>query len=106
MIGSLAIGIPWAYVSYVTLRQRATPAFLQGRVSAAFNIAFNGPQTFGAALGAVMITVVDDQVVAAVMSIVIVACGLLALRSPDVTPVVESVDHDDAPQRSHGQAVD
>ena len=57
VIGSLAIGIPGAYVSHV-------------------------------------------------MSIVIVACGLLALRSPDVTPVVDSVDHDDAPQRSHGQAVD
>ena len=102
MIGSLAIGIPWAYVSYVTLRQRATPAVLQGRVSAAFNLAFNGPQTFGA----VLITVVDYRVIAAVMSIVIVACGLLALRSPDVAPVVESVDHDDAPQRSHAQAVD
>ena len=70
-------------------------------MSAAFNLASNGPQTFGTALDAVMITVADYRVIAAVMSIVIVACGLRALRSPDVTPVVESVDHDEAPQRSH-----
>ncbi len=91
LIGSLVagIGIPWTYVSYATLRQRATPAPLQGRVSAASNLAFNAPQTFGTALGAVLITVVDYRTIAAVMVIVVVTCGAQAFRSPDV---VESAD--------------
>lgn len=77
------VGIPWAYVSYATLRQRATPAPLQGRVSAAANLSFNAPQTLGTALGAALITVIDYRTVAAIMIIVVIACGVLALKSPD-----------------------
>lgn len=86
LLGSLVVGvgIPWAYISYTTLRQRATPAVLQGRVSAAANLAFNAPQTLGTALGAVLITVVGYRTITALMIAVVVTCGLLALRGPDV----------------------
>jgi MFS family permease len=86
MSGALVVGvgIPWAYISYTTLRQRATPATLQGRVSAAANLAFNAPQTLGTALGAALITVIGYRTIAVVMIVVVVTCGVLALRSPDI----------------------
>jgi MFS family permease len=91
-MGALAggVGIPWAFVSYVTLRQRATPAELQGRVSAASNLALSGPQTFGTALGAGLIAVVDYRLIAAAMSVVTIVCGLLARRASD--PPIAAAD--------------
>jgi MFS family permease len=80
---AVGVGIPWAYVSYATVRQRATPAQLQGRVSAASNLAFNGPQTFGTALGAGLIAVVDYRIIVVAMSVVTITCGLLARRAAD-----------------------
>ena len=44
----LAVGggaVTWAVVAFVTLRQRLTPPRLQGRTSAATNVAINLPQT-------------------------------------------------------------
>ncbi|HWL41907.1 MAG TPA: MFS transporter [Ilumatobacter sp.] len=73
------LGIPWCVVAFATVRQRATPAELQGRVSAATNLALNGPQTFGTAAGAALIDVVDYRVMIAVMAVVIGACALAAL---------------------------
>ena len=91
-VGALAVGvgIPWAFVSYVTLRQRLTPAELQGRVSAASNLALSGPQTFGTALGAALIAVVDYRIIAAVMSVVMITCGVLARRGAD--PLIAADD--------------
>jgi MFS family permease len=91
-IGALAVGvgIPWAFVSYVTLRQRATPAELQGRVSAASNLALSGPQTVGTALGAALIAVVDYRIIATTMSAVMIACGVLARGGAD--PPIAAAD--------------
>lgn len=72
----VGISIPWFVVGFVTLRQRLTPARLQGRVSAATNMALNGPQTVGTAMGAVLIGVVDYRVLMVVMGVSVALCAI------------------------------
>jgi hypothetical protein len=71
-------------VAFTTLRQRVTPPELQGRVSSATNMALNGPQTVGTAMGAALIAVVDYRVLIVSMGIVIAACAVpvAARRTP------------------------
>lgn len=72
----VGISVPWIVVAFTTLRQRLTPGRLQGRVSAAANLAMNGPQTFGTALGAVLVAVVDYRVLLLGMGIVVAAAAV------------------------------
>ncbi|GAB3555682.1 MFS transporter [Spelaeicoccus albus] len=58
----LGLGITWMIVAFVTLRQTETPHRLQGRVSAAANLAFNLPQVFTAAVGASLLGLVDYRI--------------------------------------------
>ena len=76
---TVGLGIPWGVVAYATMRQRLTPPHLQGRVSAAANMAFNGPQTVGTATGAALIAFVDYRVMLVVMAVVIAACAIGAI---------------------------
>lgn len=79
VIGALilvGISIPWFVVGFVTLRQRLTPNQLQGRVSAAANMALNGPQTVGTAMGAALIGFVDYRLLMVVMGISVVLCAI------------------------------
>jgi MFS family permease len=80
----VGIVIPWMLVAFTTLRQRVTPAELQGRVSSATNMALNGPQTIGTALGAALIAIVDYRVLIIAMGVVIAACAVpvAARRTP------------------------
>lgn len=97
----LGFGVPLAIVGYVTLRQRLTPAHLQGRVAAAANMAFNAPQTIGTATGAALIGVVDYRVMVLVMAAVIAMSAVGAMRTAisdapggragDETPAAEHV---------------
>lgn len=72
----VGISIPWFVVGFVTLRQRLTPARLQGRVSAATNMALNGPQTVGTAIGAALIGLIDYQVLMVVMGLSVALSAL------------------------------
>jgi MFS family permease len=72
----IGIVIPWILVAFTTLRQRVTPPELQGRVASATNMALNGPQTIGTALGAVLIAVVDYRLLIVMMGLVIAACAV------------------------------
>jgi MFS family permease len=80
----VGIVIPWVIVAFTTLRQRVTPPELQGRVSSATNMALNGPQTVGTAVGAALIAVVDYRVLIVSMGMVIAACAapIAARRTP------------------------
>jgi MFS family permease len=80
----VGIVIPWVIVAFTTLRQRVTPPELQGRVSSATNVALNGPQTVGTAVGAALIAVVDYRVLIVSMGVVIAACAvpIAARRTP------------------------
>ncbi|MCM3660514.1 MFS transporter [Georgenia satyanarayanai] len=77
----LGLGVPWAIVAFITLRQRLTPARLQGRVSAATNIALNLPQTLVTLAAAAVVGVLDYRVLVAVTIAGVLAAGALALRA-------------------------
>ncbi|PSL01196.1 putative MFS family arabinose efflux permease [Haloactinopolyspora alba] len=101
----LGLGVVWMVVGLVTLRQRLTPARLQGRVSAATTMAFNGPQTVGIATGAALIAAVDYRILVAVMAGAVAACAVLLVlragrsRSLDGVPASAAVpvSADDVP---------
>lgn len=77
----VGLGAPWAIVAFVTVRQRLTPARLQGRVAAATNVALNLPQTLATMAGAAVIGVIDYRaLVAATIGCILVA-GALAVRA-------------------------
>ena len=75
----VGISIPWFVVGFATLRQRLTPARLQGRVSSAAAMALNGPQTVGTAMGAVLIGLVDYRVLMTVMGVSVALATLPVL---------------------------
>ncbi|WP_051425919.1 MFS transporter [Jiangella gansuensis] len=94
------LGVVWMVVGLVTLRQRLTPARLQGRVSAATNLALNGPQVAGTAAGAALIAAVDYRVLVAVMVGTILLCAVLALlrrtaELPEPSDQAAAADADD-----------
>lgn len=82
----LGMGVVWAVVGMVTLRQRLTPPRLQGRTSAATNLALNGPQVAGTATGAALIAVVDYRVLVAAMAVTILTCAIVLLARRVAAP--------------------
>lgn len=78
LVGVVLVGIsiPWFVVGFATLRQRLTPARLQGRVSSASAMALNGPQTVGTAMGALLIGLVDYRVLMIVMGVSVALSAL------------------------------
>ena len=82
----VGVAIPWTMVAFVTLRQRMTPGRLQGRVSAATNMALNGPQTVGTALGAGLIAVVDYRLLGLFMAVVVAGCAAPVLLARAESP--------------------
>lgn len=73
----MGFGIPVTIVAFVTLRQRVTPDHLQGRTSAAANVAFNLPQTALSVVGAALLLAVDFRILLAV-TVVAIAVGVIA----------------------------
>ncbi|WP_413317099.1 MFS transporter [Agrococcus sp. 1P02AA] len=55
----IGFGVPWVVVGLSTLRMRRVPRRLQGRTSAAMNVAINVPQMLMLALGTAAMAVVD-----------------------------------------------
>lgn len=84
--GILGLGVVWSVVGMVTLRQRLTPSRLQGRMSAATNMALNGPQVVGTATGAALIAVVDYRVLVAAMTVTILTCAIILLGRKVAVP--------------------
>lgn len=77
----IGLGVPWAIVAFVTIRQRMTPARLQGRVSAATNIALNLPQTLATLAGATIIGIIDYRILIAATIVGLLAGGGWSLRA-------------------------
>jgi MFS family permease len=74
-LAGCGIGVSWTLVAFVTLRQRLTPPTLQGRASAASNMALNVPQ-LGATLAATaLIVVVDYRILIAVTAATILGAA-------------------------------
>jgi MFS family permease len=72
----VGISIPWFVVGFATLRQRLTPARLQGRVAASTNMALNGPQTVGTAMGAALIGLFDYRALMVAMGVSVALCAI------------------------------
>ncbi|MDP3892641.1 MFS transporter [Nocardioides sp.] len=74
-IAVVGVGIPWVVVSFMTLRQRLTPPTLQGRTTAAANLALNVPSTAATFGAAGLLGVVDYRLMVAV------TCGALVVAA-------------------------
>ncbi|HLS72785.1 MAG TPA: MFS transporter [Actinomycetaceae bacterium] len=81
----VGLGVPWAIVGFVTLRQRLTPAHLQGRVAAATNIAFNLPQTLAALAAAALIGLIDYRVLVVLTALCLLVAAALSARVRPIT---------------------
>ena len=89
----LGLGIPWVVVGATTYRMRVTPKTLQGRTSAAMNLAFNGPQTLATLVGAAVIAAIDYRWMLAVSAVVIVGSAIACRPlTPDPEPVAVVAD--------------
>jgi MFS family permease len=73
------IGVSLAVVAFVTMRQRLTPATLQGRVSAASNMACNVPQMTATLVAAAVILALDYRVMIAVTVSAVLAAAAICL---------------------------
>jgi MFS family permease len=69
------LGVSWTLVAAVTLRQRLTPPRLQGRASAASNVALNVPQLGATLVAAALILVVDYRIMIAFAVVVILGAA-------------------------------
>ncbi len=69
-------GVTWLVIAYITMRQRLTPPRLQGRTSAAANMAFNLPQTVLTIVGAGILVFTDYRILVLVTAIVILASAV------------------------------
>lgn len=85
----IGLAIPWQLVAFTTLRQKLTPARLQGRVSAATNMALNGPQTVGTALGAVLVALVDYRILLVAMGVGVLLCAVPIIGRTDIVAVAD-----------------
>lgn len=83
----LGFGTTSAAVAYVTERQVATPAGLQGRTAAASQLLLNFPQVLFIVAGAALLVVWDWRVIVAVNVAALLGAGLAGLRIRSAAPV-------------------
>lgn len=82
-------GVTWSVVAFMTLRQRLTAPRLQGRTSAAVNVAFNLPQTVFTLAGAAMVALVDYRLLVLATVLGVVGTLVLLPRRARTLDVVE-----------------
>lgn len=84
----LGFGVTAAVIAFVTERQIATPARLQGRTAAAGHLVNNFPGVVFTVVGAALLAVVDYRVLIAVNAVLLLASGVGAwsLRRYVTTP--------------------
>lgn len=79
-------GATWVVVSFVTLRQRLTPARLQGRTGAATSIAINLPQAALSLLGIGALALLDYRILLLATAVIVLVCAALAVLRQEDTP--------------------
>ena len=72
-VALLGLGVVWALVACVTLRQRSTPPALQGRAAAATTMVVNVPQTVLTLVAASLVALVDYRVLVVLTAVVVLA---------------------------------
>lgn len=84
------IAVAWLVVGFGTALQLRTPLAIQGRVSAAADLALNGAQTVSIATGAALSTLVDYRILLVAMAVVTLASATYLLtRRHEPVPSVE-----------------
>ncbi|HET7567133.1 MAG TPA: MFS transporter [Gaiellaceae bacterium] len=87
---AVGVAIAWLVVGFGTALQLRTPLAIQGRVSAAADLALSGAQTVSIATGAALSTLVDYRILFLVMAaVVVVSAGYLLTRREAIVPSVE-----------------
>jgi MFS family permease len=76
----LGVGVPWVVVAYTTLRQKVTPPQLQGRTTAASNVALNLPQTLATLGAAAIIGSIDYRALIWVAAVTTLICVVAVAR--------------------------
>lgn len=84
--------VTWAIVAFMTALQTRTPLPLQGRVSAAADLALTVPQTLSIAVGAALSTLVPYQALIVAMAVVTALAALYLTRGPAVTPAASPAE--------------
>ncbi len=94
LVGFLIAGvaIAWTIVAYTTALQTRTPLEVQGRVSAAADLALTVPQTLSIAVGAVLSTVIPYQALIVAMAVVLGLAALYLTRDVAVTPAASPAE--------------
>lgn len=78
--------VTWAMVAFVTLRQRLTPAGLQGRAAAASMLVINLPQTALVVVAATMVSMVDYRLLIAFTSAALALTAVTSWRGSRSRP--------------------
>jgi MFS family permease len=98
IVGTVLSGLslPWIIAASITIIQRATPAPLQGRVTAAVDVFTSVPQSLSIAVGATMLAVVGYQPLLAVVAAVSLGAGGWLITRPEQRRApLESADERD-----------
>jgi MFS family permease len=80
------VGLPWLVVAFSVAMQVRTPLAVQGRVSAAANVAISVPQAISIATGAALSTLVDYRVLVVVIGVVTVLAGAWLATRRELVP--------------------
>jgi len=83
------VGVTWLVVAFSVAMQLRSPLALQGRVSAAANVALSVPQTISIATGAALSTVLDYRMLVVAMGFVTVLAGVWLATRRDPEPAVK-----------------
>lgn len=78
-LAAVGLGVTWTVVAFITLRQRLTPPRLQGRTSAAANVAINLPQTVLTLVGAGLLAVADYRLLVLATAVLVLAAALVSV---------------------------
>lgn len=92
-IAAVGFGVTWCVVAFVTLRQRLTPARMQGRTAAATMMALNLPQALLTLVGAALVAAIDYRLLIAGTVLVVLLStvgGFVVGRRPVIVPAADS----------------
>lgn len=97
-MAAVGFGVTWSVVAFVTIRQRLTAPRMQGRTSAASNLAINLPQALLTLVGAAVLAVIDYRLLIALTVLGVAGAAVSAFVVPPIpAPAVTAPAADSEP---------
>ncbi|WP_156252979.1 MFS transporter [Pseudactinotalea terrae] len=97
-MAAVGFGVTWSVVAFVTIRQRLTAPRMQGRTSAASNLAINLPQALLTLVGAAVLAVIDYRLLIAITVLGVAGAAVSAFVVPPIpAPTVTAPAADSEP---------